>query len=626
MQSDYPQADPLQLHQQDQLFLSYGAQQALTDIDEAGQAEKEAYLALLSKQHEQIAQKILLSKSNPVPYHLSAIATPMSQAPTQIPRELAAMRSRSDMKLSADNNISDSNNDPYAASNMISISPAQIATAADMMPSAGYFAPRPQQGFIESPHVYGGDVQMGPQVQMQMPPPPPTMTQMDSASLVQDQTMPVERYARKRKNYGPVDESDDQNNANTNNNVDDDRTSTAFYQELHHQQLQHLSPSQQPVQMTPTEQQQQQVAYMSNYGPMHNPMQFPFQQPMAPASVGNYVPFDRAPSQPSQPSYSSARQSMAAAAATRPPMSLTNAQLMALIDELKEFNSRHSNKTRHAKPSKKKKNAADQSSGEEEDEDSTTSDADSGNDSASDSDDEGKDGADKEQETASSKYAKQQATGLNPNDKDLAKFAKFLLTKEGANMRFQLNLDKDAPDDGDEEDDKDGLKSRSDKGKGRKKSKKKKKKKEEDLDDMDRKHRKASSQLDKLIEELSERAAELEKEEHRRKEKRRKHDNSSNKKLRPDAFSEGYRRARRDGNGSDGARLKVWTEFKTKRVDRGPQRLLRSEKGHFNNQPKRLIADEILQDKQELDQDTNESKENRGSDRRMMHDNIKTGK
>lgn len=610
------QVDPFQ---QLRLWQSYDAHHALADLD---------------AQDEQVGQKILLQ---PAAAAAASLAAPMSQASTQVPSELVAMRSRSDLRAiggGGGGGNDTTTSDPYAASNLIAINPAQVAPA-DVMSAAGYFGPaRPQQVLVEPPQVYGTDLM---QVQMPPPPPqPPTMAQMDATALVHDQTMPVERYARRRKNYKQVDEPD--GGGGGGGSSDDDRRSNAFYQELQHQHQQQPAHSQQLVQMTPSEQQQQQqqVAYMNSFGPMqqHPLAQFaPWNGAMGPAGAGpNYVPFDRPPAgQP--PSYGAAQPSVAAA--SRPPMSLSNAQLMALIDELKEFNSSHANATtpvrKVAKRKKKKSGSSDQPAGEEDDDDDPTASdsADgSGAESSADADDEA--AADnKEQDTASSKYDKQRAaTGLDPNDKDdLAKFAKFLLTKEGANMRFQLNLDKDAPDDGDEEDDKDkGLKSRADKGKRRKSKKKVGKKETDELDDMNRKHSKASSQLDKLIEELSERAAELEREEHRRKERKRKHDNVNNKKLRPDAFSEPYRRARRAGRDAlSGPRLKVMTEIKTIRAGRGPLRLLRSERGHFNNQPKRLLAEEITQDKRDSYQDANETEESRRPEKRLKDWAIQAG-
>lgn len=81
------------------------------------------------------------------------------------------------------------------------------------------------------------------------------------------------------------------------------------------------------------------------------------------------------------------------------------------------------------------------------------------------------------------------------NTNDLAKFAQFLITKEGSNMKFQLDLDKETPDDGDEVDERDALlesKEKQTKTKPRRMS-------THELMNLDKKQREASKNMDKLM-------------------------------------------------------------------------------------------------------------------------------
>lgn len=84
----------------------------------------------------------------------------------------------------------------------------------------------------------------------------------------------------------------------------------------------------------------------------------------------------------------------------------------------------------------------------------------------------------------------------------LEKFAKFLASKEGANLKFQLGLDKDAPDDGDrDEDDKDSLMEST---KSKTTSQASDSQQEpEDGDEQAGKQTKVASEIDKLIDILT---------------------------------------------------------------------------------------------------------------------------
>lgn len=159
---------------------------------------------------------------------------------------------------------------------------------------------------------------------------------------------------------------------------------------------------------------------------------------------------------------------------------LSNAQLMTLIDELKDFNNKQATKilSRETKPPS-----------EEE-----TSEAD--------------DDPSEEQVTPAEPVAKsalasartvevktQQEAAPQMDAEDLSKFAKFLLSKEGSNMRFQLGLEKDSPDDGDEEDTDALLESKAKKYQTIKYPK--------ELNELDKKQRQVSSNIDQLIDTLS---------------------------------------------------------------------------------------------------------------------------
>lgn len=533
--------------------------------------------------------------------------TRLAQASGQIPSEMISVRSGSDIRINTSDNVanaeSSSIGEPYPASNLISISPAQFAPVG--------FLPRTQQSFIEQQQQsqYGND--LGP---LTMAP----MTQMDGSSVTHDQAMPLiqqsatHKYAamRKSKQASPPEANthkNENNNSNGNNdkdeesarNGDDDRRSSAFYADLQYQQP---SLSQQH-QLMPSQLHHQQ-AYMGNVNPQQT--MYPM-SPMAPMS--GYVPFERSIDQSIGATATSIGSAPNSRKSQKPLMSLTNGQLMALIEELKEFNGRYaSNKssapstsrTPHKKEQLESRTEIEKTSATDDDDDDSSSDNGSAD---SDSNE-----TTNEQDTASSKSeSRKKEPRLTADKDDLAKFAKFLLTKEGANMKFQLSLDKDAPDDGDETDDKDDLMDlkRSHKD-NRRKSRTRKKKANKELDDVDKRNSRAASQLDKLIEDLTERAAELEREEDLKKKNKKNRDNDSTK---VDAFSEGYKRARRDGADLNEAKLKVRTESKLKKLDRAPLRSLRSEKGHVDNQPKRLIADEMKLDKQENEQDTGESME-----------------
>lgn len=87
---------------------------------------------------------------------------------------------------------------------------------------------------------------------------------------------------------------------------------------------------------------------------------------------------------------------------------------------------------------------------------------------------------------------------------DLAKFAKFLMTKEGANMKFQLGLEKDSPDDGDEEDDRDALLDAARTGKSAAAATRGRQQ-----DELDKRQSDVVNQMDRMLDGLNDRTKEL---------------------------------------------------------------------------------------------------------------------
>lgn len=78
---------------------------------------------------------------------------------------------------------------------------------------------------------------------------------------------------------------------------------------------------------------------------------------------------------------------------------------------------------------------------------------------------------------------------------DLKRLADFLMTKEGDNMKFQLGLEKESPDDGDQDDYKDALLE----SKKKQRKTKLKKPSKSGLEDLDLRHKEASLQMDRLL-------------------------------------------------------------------------------------------------------------------------------
>lgn len=169
---------------------------------------------------------------------------------------------------------------------------------------------------------------------------------------------------------------------------------------------------------------------------------------------------------------------------------LTNEQLMSLIDELKEFNSKQASAIQSTIPSVLHEEITNHdnqpsSASDELPQTQNESNVDDRDDSR------GEPTSDKVD-----KLNKDDSTKMNTDD--LANFAKFLMSKEGANLKFQLGLDKDSPDDGDEADEQDALLETT---KSSIKSKPQRL-----ADEWDSKHQELAKQLDKLVDRVSNKA------------------------------------------------------------------------------------------------------------------------
>lgn len=178
------------------------------------------------------------------------------------------------------------------------------------------------------------------------------------------------------------------------------------------------------------------------------------------------------------------------------PSKLSNDQLMSLIDELKDFNRRHSRGSTNAVQQARESNSnskdlVDNDDDDEPDNETGPSSVETKHNSAT-TTARDTDGAKQREEPSEATIDNKDMDKLSTED--LERFAKFLMTKEGANMRFQLGLDKDSPDDGEHDgDERDALLES--------KQLKRRKKKDNQLNELDRK---AGLQMDRLINELME--------------------------------------------------------------------------------------------------------------------------
>lgn len=266
---------------------------------------------------------------------------------------------------------------------------------------------------------------------------------------------------------------------------------------------------------------------------------------------------------------------------------LSNAQLMALIDELKDFNSRQAGKIQSSI-----------SFDPQQHEDRQVTDDDKDNDP---------DPSSVETKHAIKNDGQQDLDVLSPLDNksknvkldadDLERFARFLTTKEGANMRFQLGLDKDAPDDGDEEDDRDAL--LESKAKQRK-AKPTASKRTNELKDLERKHSEVAAQMDKLVDHLTAAANKAKK-------------LSRNQRPSEDSGDEMLARGRRDGQSQ------VMNQDLAKPKGVGPNK--KAPKAEFENRPENNFAKYLIQ--QELQQDRQESAPNWHKPRFIANDENK---
>jgi hypothetical protein len=311
---------------------------------------------------------------------------------------------------------------------------------------------------------------------------------------------------------------------------------------------------------------------------------------------------------------------------------LSNAQLMSLIDELKDFNSRQTTANGSKSPDHDRRTAAinmDETLDNEDDdididpssmdtrhssasevkprEPAVRSNNSNGNsNSSSNNNNNNNNNISNHPTTAAVRQTSSRGPDLDKvSADDLAKFARFLMTKEGANMRFQLGLEKDSPDDGDiDEEEKDALlESKSSQRSANKLGGRNGGSIKESKDPNE--HQEVAKQMDSLIEKLTGTLNMAEKAQERRNKK-----NGDRREKDEDAEMESDdRRARSRRNSRERAKRRP-----TKSDDRrdGKQadesvslpappskRATSREKGHNKNLAQKLIDRELTQDQLE---------------------------
>lgn len=303
---------------------------------------------------------------------------------------------------------------------------------------------------------------------------------------------------------------------------------------------------------------------------------------------------------------------------------LSNEQLVSLIDELKEFNSRKASKIGPAgiipsmaltQPPKKVKLKY-----KEKNRDSTNSkynykkvDSGSNLNETEDSDDYPEGSDDKSSSRGPENYMRHpnQTNGMSTDD--LAKFAKFLMSKEGSNLKFQLGLDKESIDDGDFDDEKDALLESNEKQtKAKPKSISSRR-----MEALDRNYKNAAINMNQMYDRLGNKVRDADRELNRRKIleklKRRQRLNSveSNKAR--------NKRNREESSSEDFETSKVQRASPTSEQEQNQE----EDNGSYKANPKEanfaklLINQEILEDQRESAQDspTSSSKKVEKSDK-----------
>ena len=283
---------------------------------------------------------------------------------------------------------------------------------------------------------------------------------------------------------------------------------------------------------------------------------------------------------------------------------LSNDQLLGLINELKEYNGRQKvNGDNRDQESK-------QAQSEDDDDDADDNDSDAA--SVAVVKDNQNSAAKEGQRLAGAKLATKRAGPKSgpakPSTKELERFAQFLMTKEGANMRFQLGLDRESPDDGDEDERDSLLESKTKQSKTKPKDKSKPAAASE-LDELERKHSDVASQMDKLLESLSGALGKAEGEGEGEEEKSKRRNSRGQ-----DSMDERKARARRDSRandrlaqGSGSSSSKATTRIIVEDIPPSEstasqlsgKRGAKLEKGHGDNFAKQLLEQELSQDKQE---------------------------
>lgn len=285
---------------------------------------------------------------------------------------------------------------------------------------------------------------------------------------------------------------------------------------------------------------------------------------------------------------------------------LSNGQLMSLIDELKDYNSRQATKVEfgNAAPGIHKNDELVDDGDENIDIDPSFI----NNKHSDPASEPAERAATREKEKKARKKAistKEQKSEEKVSPDDIAQFAKFLMTKEGSNMRFQLGLEKDSPDDGDiDEDDKDAL---LESKKSQLKTIRERKRDQgvaggpretNELNELDQKHSDVARQMDSLLEDLTGNLGKITKEDGK-KTKRRKHMDSS-EELEPDDLRARSRRNSKEGVSSTAEKTTIAIRAKPPLNEQPrPERRVKYQKGHEENFAKQLIRQELVQDQLE---------------------------
>lgn len=301
---------------------------------------------------------------------------------------------------------------------------------------------------------------------------------------------------------------------------------------------------------------------------------------------------------------------------------LSDEQLVSLIDELKEFNSRQASKMRSGgfvppmalarsskvdmekriidKKGKRKLGSTSSHKGKGRD---NEPDYESNSNETEDSPDDTEGNGNKISKRKTENNTRNPNRTNNMSTDDLAKFAKFLMSKEGSNLKFQLGLDKETIDDGDFDDEKDALLESNEK----QTKAEPKRMPSRGTETLDRKYKEVATNMDKMYDRLGNRAKYVDKELGRRqmieklKKRRRLEEIKSNK------MEARNRRDRDETNTSNDSEPS--NEQRQELSINGQERSQEDDNAVVRSDPKEanfaklLIKQEILEDQRESAQD-----------------------